>query len=76
MDLPNAVPRPQQKYLVALYERYQRQDATESPVSAGMLNTGAGKDREATHVCFINDRIRPGMPGRTVLMPLKMLLPE
>ena len=33
-------------------------------------------ESEATHVCFINDRLRPGMPGRTVLMPLKMLLRE
>src|SRR5664280_2881307 len=41
-----------------------------------MLHTGAGMDSEATHVRFINDRLRPGMPGRAVLMPLKMLLRE
>src|SRR4030042_4555182 len=41
-----------------------------------MLHAGTGMEREATHVGFINDRLRPGMPGRTVPMPVKMLLRE
>src|SRR5208282_4748966 len=41
-----------------------------------MLHAGVGMDSETTHVCFINNRLRPGIPGWSVLMPMEVLMSE